>query len=248
MTDLLWMNPAEDEGNPNYVRRFAAEVQKARGDWVLLDRTAFYAGGGGQPVDRGTLTWDGGEADVVDVSRRGVVKHVLDGPTPDEGQEVEGVLDWGRRYDIMRAHTAQHLVSAVAHELAGVGTRRAEMEPLGASVELAGSLDGDDAREVLERTRALARADRAVQVRRMRREAVEKQVPEGRADLSRVPQDRAKLRVVEIGDLDVCPCGGTHVGSTDELAPVEDLAVGEDGTELRLELGPAEAPSGERKR
>lgn len=242
------MQPTGDEANPNYVGRFDATVRKARGDWVLLDRTAFYAGGGGQPVDRGTLRWEGGEADVVDVSRRGVVKHVLDGPVPDEGQEVEGVVDWERRYDVMRAHTAQHLVSALVHELAGVGTERADMEVGAATVELAGSLDDGDVDEVLERARELADDDRPVAIRRLRREAVEEQVPEGRADLSRVPQDRAKLRVVEIEDLDVCPCGGTHVGSTGELAPLADLSAGSGGDRLRIELGEAQAAPDERKR
>lgn len=240
MTDLLWMRPGEDEDNPNYVRSFEADVRKARGDWVLLDRTAFYAGGGGQPPDRGTLSWDGGEAQVVDVDRRGVVKHVLDGPVPEEGTRVEGRLDWDRRYAIMRAHTAQHVASAVVHELHGVGTLRAEMEPGAATFELDGAVAPEEAREALEVVRDLADDGRPVSVREMRREAVEEQVPEGRADLSRVP-GRSRLRVVEVESLDLCPCGGTHVASTDELAPVEVLGVvdGSDGGELRLELGPA---------
>lgn len=246
MTDLLWMDPEEDEGNPNYVRTFEAEVQKARGDWVMLDRTAFYAGGGGQPVDEGVLRWDGGEADVVDVSKRGVVKHVLEGPRPKEGTTVTGHVDWDRRYDVMRAHTAQHLVSAIVHALHGVGTERATMEVGAATVELAGELGENDVEEALLRSRELLDDARPVSVRTMRREAVEKHAPEGRVDLSRAP-NQAKLRVVEIEDLDLCPCGGTHVARTDEIAPLASLDLGDEPDELRLDLGPAEAPE-ERKR
>lgn len=237
MTDLLWMEPTGESENPNYVRRFEATVQKTRGDWVLLDRTAFYPGGGGQPADEGRLVWPDGEADIVDVDRRGVVKHTLDGPLPDEGDEVEGVLDWDRRHAIMRAHTAQHLTSAVVHRLHGVGTQRADMEPGAATVELAGTLEAADVEEALAEVRTLSDDDRRVSVRRMRRGDVEDQVPEGRADLSRVPSSRDRLRVVEIEDLDLCPCGGTHVGSTEEIGPVEDLTLAGDGDELRLTLG-----------
>lgn len=240
MTDLLWMAPDDGDENPNYVRRFEATVQKTRGDWAMLDRTAFYAGGGGQPIDEGHLTWDGGEADVVDVSKRGVVKHVLDGPLPPEGETVEGVVDWDRRYDIMRAHTGQHLTSAVLHELQGIGTARAEMEPGAATITLDGPASETDVEETLLRTRELLDDERPVSVRLMRREAVADAMPEGRADLSRAP-DQRKLRVVEIGDLDICPCGGTHVGDTGEIAPIDDLRIeDDDGTELRLVLGDAE--------
>lgn len=240
------METTAEDGNPNYVRRFEATVRKARGDWVMLDRTAFYAGGGGQPTDRGVLRWDGGEADVVDVSKRGVVKHVLEGPVPEEGTAVTGVLDWDRRYDVMRAHTAQHLVSAVVHELHGVGTERADMDVGAATVDLAGSLDEDDVEEALLRSRELLDDARPVSVRTMRREAVAEHAPEGRVDLERAP-DQPKLRVVEIEDLDLCPCGGTHVGRTDEIAPLARLDHAGSDDRLRLELGAAEPPE-ERKR
>lgn len=248
MTELLWMEPPAEDENPNYVREFEATVGKARRDWVMLDRTAFYAGGGGQPTDRGVLRWEGGEARVVDVSKRGVVKHVLEGPLPDEGATVTGVLDWDRRYDIMRAHTAQHLVSAVAHELHGVGTERADIEARAAEVELAGTLDEADVEETLLRSRELLDDARPVSVRVMRREAVAKHAPAGRVNLDRTP-DRPRLRVVEIGDMDLCPCGGTHVDRTDEIAPLASLGlVGDEGHRLRLELGEAEGSPAERKR
>src|SRR5687768_17106757 len=95
--------PTPPERNPNYVRRMDAKVQKvfpagAEPAWIVLDRTAFYAEGGGQPSDVGRLTWDGGEARVTHVSKKGAVKHVLEGETPPEGAVVHGEIDWERRY------------------------------------------------------------------------------------------------------------------------------------------------------
>lgn len=246
MTDLLWM-PATDgtDPNPNYIGRFRAEVAKARRDWVLLDRTAFYAEGGGQPADTGVLRWDGGEARVVDVSKRGVVKHVVEGELPDAGVEVAGRVDWDRRYRLMRAHTAQHVASAEAHRRWGTRTLGAEMAPgVGTALvdeELApGRLD--DLRAALEDVVA---ADRPVRVSQEARDALEDRIDGDRVALDRVPSSVRRLRVVEVEGVDVCPCAGTHVASTGELGPIADVdleAAGDDRWRLRLTLGSRDPP------
>ena len=90
-----------------YCREFEARVAEVRGEWVVLDRTAFYPGGGGQDPDRGTLA---GTA-VVEVKRdNGSVLHKAPGHRFSVGDEVHGEIDWSRRFDLMRGHTGEHLL------------------------------------------------------------------------------------------------------------------------------------------
>ncbi len=113
MTELLYLTDS-------YLSEFTATVEDATEDSVVLDRTAFYPTGGGQPHDTGSLTWEGGEVAVTKVKRRqGAVHHTLDGEVPQEGTEVTGVIDWDRRYALMRHHTAAHLTAAAVGELHG---------------------------------------------------------------------------------------------------------------------------------
>lgn len=233
MTDLLWMpatpEPTPPERNPNYVRAMDAKVQKAHAPagagepaWIVLDRTAFYAEGGGQPSDLGRLTWDGGEARVTHVSKKGAVKHVLEGEVPPEGAVVHGEVDWDRRYRHMRMHTAQHLVSALVWQkwqARTVGNQiqaersRIDFEPLHleppTQADLEDAVNAVTARDVPIVTYEADRAD------------LEKRLGQ-RSLLHLVPQSVRRLRVVEIGEgIDVCPCAGTHTASTKELGRLQ---------------------------
>ena len=98
----------------SYLQRFDAAVTAVKGQAVALDRTAFFPGGGGQPSDVGSLSWDGDSARVVKVRRGGPrVWHTLEGDVPPEGTPVQGALDWERRYRLMRTHTALHVLCGV---------------------------------------------------------------------------------------------------------------------------------------
>jgi misacylated tRNA(Ala) deacylase len=101
MTELLYQTDS-------YVKEFTAQVtaHDAEQNGVLLDRTAFYPGGGGQPHDLGTLEVDGRTYTVSKVGRGNI--HIVDGELPPIGSTVKGVLDWDRRYKLMRTHTAMH--------------------------------------------------------------------------------------------------------------------------------------------
>ncbi|MEO1162420.1 MAG: alanyl-tRNA editing protein, partial [Chloroflexota bacterium] len=106
MTELLYQTDA-------YLREFDAIVTSVNDDenGILLDRTAFYPGGGGQPNDVGTFIIDGQEVTVTKVKRGNL--HIIEGDLPVVGTQVKGVLDWDRRYKLMRTHTAMHILCGV---------------------------------------------------------------------------------------------------------------------------------------
>src|SRR5881628_3016227 len=121
-TRVLYMEARQgQEPDPCYLREFDARVIERGPDHVVLDETAFYAEGGGQPYDTGFLRWDGGEAKVLRVQKeKGVVRHHTDRiPGRDE---VHGVVDWDRRHAHMRYHTSQHLMSGIVWTLHGART------------------------------------------------------------------------------------------------------------------------------
>ena len=125
VTDRIYLRDAQ-------CRAFdAAVVAVEEGGGVALDATSFYATGGGQPHDTGTLAWEGGSAAVVDVRGHGpVVWHTLDGDPPAVGARVRGTLDWERRYGLMRTHTALHILCGVIYNTWGAAVTGGNMEPL----------------------------------------------------------------------------------------------------------------------
>ncbi len=242
MTELLWMPAWTDPNapNPNYVKSFDARVQKILDDWVVLDRSAFYSEGGGQPADQGTLSWDGGEAKVKHVSRKGIMKHVLEGGLPPAGAVVHGEIDWRLRFDHMRYHTSQHLLSGVLWELKRAGTAGNQIRDDHARVDFeVDSLTPEDLGEIEARANALVKDDLPIRIFDADRDAFEATLGE-RPVLKLVPQSVRRLRVVQIGEgdamADVCPCAGTHVGSTRELGNLEIVSKESKGAgKMRLE-------------
>ncbi|HLW47494.1 MAG TPA: alanine--tRNA ligase-related protein [bacterium] len=180
---------------------------------VVLDRTAFYPTSGGQPHDTGTLAG----VPVVDVLDTGDhVVHLLaaGAAAPGIGTEVEGAIDWGRRFDHMQQHTAQHLVSAAFLRTLGAAT---------VSVHLGDSSTMDFERAALSRDEALAVEDAVADAVYANRPVTIRFVDDAEAEtlgLRRPAKRAGTLRVVEIEDLDRSACGGTHVRTTGEVGPV----------------------------
>ena len=116
----------------SYLSRAEGRVLEVSEDGLFLDRTVFYARGGGQPGDVGTIVWDGGSVEVVDTIRRdGKPFHVVaaDSVLPDPGTPVEGAIDWDRRYVTMRTHTALHALSGVIYRDFGAKVTGGNMTP-----------------------------------------------------------------------------------------------------------------------
>ncbi len=212
----------------SYLVRFEARVVGERrlgeGTAVILDRTAFYAEGGGQPGDRGAL----GGVPVLDVREdEGEVLHLLGGPAP--SGRVEGVVDWARRFDHMQQHHGQHLLSAAFERTLAAPTVAFHLGPETCTIDLDCPVPRLD-------EAALRRAEAAAN------EAVWKDLPVLARDHS--PEELAALplrkepvkgsRVVVVEGVDASPCGGTHPRRTGEVGAVAVLAAEKWGQGARV--------------
>jgi misacylated tRNA(Ala) deacylase len=250
MTDLLYLASPEAA----YKREFAARVVALPPGGVILDRTLFYAVGGGQPADHGTLSRaDGARYKVVDVVHSGAhAFHRLErgrSAAPLQiGDEVRGEIDWERRYAHMRGHTGQHLLSARVFALTGRRTRRAVLGRGSARLELDGPWPESPSLAELASDMA-GWVDRAlpVTIRFVPRAEYDRE-PAPRSGLVPLAAHVDPVRLVEIERADRCPCGGTHLRNTAEiggidLAPPRRLPDGSDELSFTLRAVPA-TPSG----
>jgi len=210
----------------SYAREVDALVTAIDGTRVALDQTVFYAQGGGQPADHGTLVWEGGEARVVDV-RKGhgegadEIWHQLEGGISTVGTRVHGTLDWARRYALMRAHTATHILCGVIWRDFGAKVTSSAMEPGKAHQDFElERLTGDFVAEVERRINAEVAADREVRIRFLPR-AEAFAIPDLiRTRINLLPEGVDPVRVCEIVGLDLQADGGTHVARTGEVGPI----------------------------
>jgi len=240
-SELLYANDA-------YAREFDATVVSIEPDGgVVLDRTAFYATGGGQPHDMGTLRWATGMAQVKDVQKRGaLVVHTLEGDVPPIGAAVHGEIDWPRRYALMRHHTALHAMSGVIFQLYGATVTGGQMYPDRARMDfLLPDLSADRLAAIEQRTNELLAQARPVSVRFLPRgEAL--RIPDLiRTRVNLLPEDIQTIRVVDIEGIDQQADGGAHVANTREVGTVriarsENKGKGNKRLEIVLEAPPAD--------
>ena len=208
----------------SYLREFDARVVKLAGREVILDRTVFYPGGGGQPPDRGTLGVGPIRSNVVDARREGGrIVHVLDNPIPDTVRELRGELDWERRFAHMRHHTALHVLSGVIWESFGAKVTGGQMRPDRARMDF--SFPGEWTVEVvgeIERlTNEALAEERPVKVYELPREEALETPDLIRTQVNLVPERVRMIRIVEIEGLDTQADGGTHVANTREVGRME---------------------------
>ena len=180
----------------------------------------------GQPPDKGTLNWKDGESVVYDVRKKNRIRHMVEGDLPEVGDSVEGKLNWNRRYTHMRMHTSQHLVSAIVSDLYGADTvgnqigsdkSRIDFKPL--------KLNMNEIDDLIDLTNEYIDKDICVNISEADRSDLEGN-PEIRSSMSSglwklLPKSVTRLRVISIGEIDVCPCAGTHVRSLKEIGKVE---------------------------
>jgi len=234
MTNLLYQTDS-------YLREFEARVVEGIGDGVVLDRTAFYVAGGGQPCDTGWLEAGGQRWQVHKVERKeGRVVHALDREPPPVGTTVAGLLDWERRYALMRTHTAMHVLCGVVWRDYGALVTGGQMEPLRGRMDFEFEhMRQELVREIENKINAGAAAARQVHVRILPREEAF-QIPDLiRTKINLLPPHITQVRVVEIAGLDVQADGGTHVANTAEVGPlriVDYMSKGRINKRLVVEL------------
>jgi misacylated tRNA(Ala) deacylase len=224
-----------------YARTTDAEVLEVTDGGLVLDRTVFYARGGGQPGDQGVVRWSGGEVPIVDTVRRnGVPTHVYEGVPPAPGTRVVAEIDWERRFSLMRTHTALHSLSAIiwrdfdAKVTGGnmePGTARMDFELEGISVEF-----GQQVEDKLNEELA---ADHPVEILFLDRAAALADPDLIRTKVNLLPDFIDPIRVVHIIGLDKQADGGTHVASTSEVGAVRVVKTeskGKANKRIRIEL------------
>ncbi len=205
--------------NP-YLREFEANVVYSNGREVVLDATAFYPEGGGQPADRGKIICDGREYEVVDVQKFGdVVVHFLKDGHIEEGCKIKGILDWARREKLMRNHTAEHVLLAACRRVLGKhvwqhGTQK-DVKECRFDIAHYKPIGREEIKRIEEEGMRIITSCVPVDAKFMNRTEAEKKygfvlyeggIPPGK-----------EIRVVRIGDFDVEACGGTHVNNTGEI-------------------------------
>lgn len=208
-----------------YVREVDAEVLAIdpEANAVLLDRTAFYPGGGGQPADTGALDGTGiGAWAVTGARKRGDdIWHAVDGEPPPVGTRVTAGLDWERRHALMRTHSALHVLCGVIWRDYQASVTGGNMEPLSGRMDfefetMAAELVADIERRVNEEVAA----DREIRVAVLPRDEAFAIPDLIRTKVNLLPEGISEVRTIEIVGLDLQADGGTHVARTSEIGSV----------------------------
>ncbi len=230
MTDRIYSTDA-------YAREVHASIVEVDRDdgRVLLDRTVFYPGGGGQPHDVGALWIGDDRLEVVRVESHGSeVWHWLDGELPPRGTEVRGVVDWERRYRLMRTHTAMHALCGVVWARYQSPVTGGNMKPGEGRLDFElPQWDPEDRAPLQEELNRQLAAALPVEVSFLPREEADQDPSLIRTKVSLLPPSLREVRVVDIVGLDRQADGGTHVDSTSEVGRIEIVKVESKGKGFR---------------
>lgn len=219
------------------LRDWDAVVLRSDGEGIVLDRSAFYPGGGGQPPDTGVLLWGGVQTRIVGARKTGDDIYLIaadDDPVPPVGTAVQGALDDDRRTALMRTHSGLHLLAGVVFRDFGALVTGGNMEPLEARMDF-------NLPEVPEGFKDAISAACAVEVEADRRIDV-KVLPYDEAfaipDIIRtatnlLPPGLTEVRIVDIVGLDTQADGGTHVASTKQIGAIEIVKIENKGKGFR---------------
>jgi misacylated tRNA(Ala) deacylase len=208
---------------------------------VVLDRTVFYARGGGQPGDTGWLTWEDGKARVSDTTKRDSgILHTVEGGGPPVGANVTAEIDWERRYTLMRTHTALHALSGIVWRNYEAKVTGGSMEPGVARMDFElDRISAEFGREVEDKLNAALAEDHPVHVSFLPRADALADPDLIRTKVNLIPEGIDPIRVIDIDGVDKQADGGTHVRSTAEVGPVRVVRTESKGKgfkRMRIEL------------
>ena len=218
MTDCICYRDA-------YARSVTGRVVEADGDALVLDRTVFYPGGGGQPADAGWLTAaDGRRWTVTAAKKRGDdVLHLLEEATtpPGVGEELTAEIDWERRHALMRTHSALHVLCGVVWRDHGAQVTGGNMEPLAGRMDFEfETMSGELVGEIERRVNEEVAADREIRVKVLPRDEAFAIPDLIRTKINLLPPGISEVRTIEIVGLDLQADGGTHVARTSEIGRI----------------------------
>ena len=227
MTDELFRDDS-------YVSEFEGEVTKVEGDWIALGGTAFYPGGGGQVCDTGMI----GGFKVTEVKCEGTeIMHRVPGHKLNVGDKIWCSVDWDRRYDLMKGHTAEHLLFNSLHrqdeELSIV---KIFISPESKYVIVNKDISWEKISDALKFANTVISENHAVFRTMMSRD--DPDIEKIRVKLERIEED--EISVVEIEDVDLAACCGIHVMETGEIGAIfvdKKLSAGKDGVEIHFRIG-----------
>lgn len=224
MTEFLFM---ED----SYLKEFSATVKSANGNEIVLDKTAFYPEGGGQPCDLGTIEGNENVYNVTHVRKdNGKIIHVLDKDDLNIGNKVHCKLDWPRRYALMRNHTAAHVLSAVMHNETGALITGNQLGVEQSRIDF--SLDNFDRNKIAEyinKANELLKNDMPIKTYFISFDEADESITKLAMGIS----GHEKIRIVEIGDIDKQADGGTHVANVNEVGRIELVKIENKGKNNR---------------
>ena len=206
----------------SYLKIFTARVTDVSKHGISLDRTAFYPGGGGQPCDFGAFQLGNQTLPMKRVCKvDGEIWHEIDGDPPTAGADLEGELDWERRYQLMRVHTAMHILCGVIWRDYGASVTGGNMQPLHGRMDFEfESMHKELVVEIEEKINLEVNAARSVKTAILPR-AEAFQIPDLiRTKINLLPPAIQEVRVVEIEGLDLQADGGTHVANTEEVSQI----------------------------
>ncbi len=235
MTEIL----CHDDG---YLKEFDATVTGVADKGVVLDRTSFYPGGGGQPTDRGTLTAGGTDYTVKKLSRAdGQIVHEIEGDDrPSVGDQVHGAIDWDHRYTLMRTHTALHIMGGIVFRDYDAQITGSDMKPGSGRLDFElEQMSADFAEKVETHINDEVAAAREIVIKTLPREEAF-QIPDLiRTKINLLPPGIEEVRTVDITGLDLQADGGTHVANTREVGHVRVVgheSKGRINKRLRIEV------------
>ena len=206
----------------SYLKEFDAEITEINDKGVELDRTAFYPGGGGQPPDAGVIWFNDIEYEIKSISRlNGKIIHNIEGEIPEVNSVVHGLIDWDRRYKLMRTHTALHILCGVVWRDYEALVTGCDMKPLLGRMDFElEQMSGDFAREIETRVNEEISNARPINIEMISRKSASEIPDLIRTKINLLPEAIQEVRTVDIVGLDLQADGGTHVENTKEVGGI----------------------------
>lgn len=209
----------------SYMKEFKCKITgiEEAENAVILDRTAFYIGGGGQPCDVGTLETETDKYIVKKVKKQGdEIYHYIEGKLPKVDEACIGKIDWQHRYKLMRTHTALHILCGVVWRDYKVHVTGVDMDCLKGRMDFEfENFDEELIEEIEEKINKEVDCRRNIKVNILEREEAFKIPDLIRLKINHLPEGINEIRTIEIEGLDLQADGGTHVNNTEEVGKIK---------------------------